>query len=118
MAEPRYASVGEYLTSLADPHRETIKAMLDVIQQEFPELELTLAWNVPHFRKGKHYVAGISDLKNYVAFSPWSLEVMNAHRADFGQLESTKHLIRIPLGWRVDEVLLGNLIRARLAEIS
>lgn len=117
VAEPRYPSVEAYMNAQEQPHRDTLQAIVAVITHHFPELELTLAWNVPHFKLGKEYVAGLSTLKSYVAFSPWSEMVMNSHRESFGELESTKNLIRIPLGWEPDEHLLVTLVKARLSEL-
>jgi uncharacterized protein YdhG (YjbR/CyaY superfamily) len=118
MATPRYDSVDAFVRAQPPSHHETLESLLGAIQSAHPELELVLAWNVPQFKLGKHYIAGVSSLKNYVAFSPWSEAVMNAHRHEFGELESTKNLIRIPLGWPVDRALLSRMIQARLDEIT
>jgi uncharacterized protein YdhG (YjbR/CyaY superfamily) len=118
MATPRYDSVDAFLNAQPEEHQETLRGLLEAIQGSHPGLELVMAWNVPHFKEGKHYIAGVSSLKNYVAFSPWSENVMNAHRHEFGELESTKNLIRIPLGWQVNQALLSRMVQARLDEIS
>lgn len=117
MAPPRYSSIEDYLEHQSAQHREVVEAMIQAIEEDFPELELVLAWNTPHFKRGKDYVAGISTLSTYAAFSPWSEVVMEAHRSRFGPVTSTKHLLRIPLGWVVDRDLLASMIRARLAEL-
>jgi uncharacterized protein YdhG (YjbR/CyaY superfamily) len=118
MAPSRFDTVEQFLATLPERHRATLVHIIHAIESAFPELELTVAWNVPHFKKGNHYVAGLSSLKSYVAFSPWSVEVMDAHRDSFGELESTKNLIRIPLDWEVDRHLLRRLIEARLNELG
>jgi len=117
VAEPRYSSIEAYLQAQPEPHRETLASLITMVEKHFPGLELTLASNVPHFTLGKAYVAGLSTLKNYVAFSPWSEAVMDANRDSLGTLESTKNLIRIPLGWTADEDLVVRLVQARLAEL-
>jgi uncharacterized protein YdhG (YjbR/CyaY superfamily) len=118
MAPPRFDTVEQFLAAEPERHRATLLRIIRTIQSEFPALELTVAWNVPHFKKGKHYVVGLSSLRNYLAFSPWSAEVMDTYRHSFGSLEATKNLIRIPLGWEVDRVLLRFLITARLDELA
>jgi uncharacterized protein YdhG (YjbR/CyaY superfamily) len=117
MATPRYGSIEEYLQAQTPAHRVVVEALISAIRADFPDLELVLAWNVPHFKRGKDYVAGISTLTHYAAFSPWSEAVMDAHRAELGGLESTKHLIRIPLDGVVDRDLIRRLVQARLAEL-
>jgi uncharacterized protein YdhG (YjbR/CyaY superfamily) len=117
VADPRFASVEEYLKAQQEPHRRTLEAIMAVVEKHFPDLERAVAWNVPHYKHGRDYVVGLSCLTRYVAFSPWSEAVMNAHRDSLGALESTKNLIRIPLGWEPDEDLLVTLVQARLAEL-
>ena len=117
MATPRYESLEDYLDAQTPAHRLVVEQMIATIRADFPDLVLVLAWNTPHFKSGKEYVAGISTLSTYAAFSPWSEAVMDSHRRRFGELTSTKHLVRIPLGWRVDRELLGSMVRARLAEL-
>lgn len=117
MATPRYGSIEDYLGAQTPAHRAVVEELISIIQKDFPELELVLAWNVPQFKQGKDYVAGISTLTHYAAFSPWSEAVLDAHRSELGRLESTKHLIRIPLDWVVDRELIGRMVRARLAEL-
>jgi len=118
MATPRYDSVDAFVHAQPPSHRETLQGLLEAIHHAHPELELVLAWNVPQFKLGKHYIAGVSSLKNYLAFSPWSEAVMNAYRHEFGELEYTKNLIRIPLGWHVDQSLLSRMIQARIDEVT
>ncbi len=117
MADPRFASVEAYLEAQQEPHRHTLEAIMEVIEKHFPDLEPVVAWNVPHYKHGPHYVVGLSCLKGYLACSPWSEAVMDAYRDSLGALESTKNLIRIPLGWEPDEDLIVSMVRARLAEL-
>jgi len=117
MASPRYGSIEDYLSAQTPAHRAVVEELISAVQRDFPELELVLAWNVPQFKQGSHYVAGISTLTHYAAFSPWSEAVLEAHRRELGGLQSTKHLIRIPLDWAVDRDLIGRMVRARLAEL-
>jgi len=117
VADPRFDSVEAYLEAQQEPHRRTLEAIMEVVEKHFPDLEPVVAWNVPQYKHGRDYVVGLSCLKNYVAFSPWSEEVMDAHRDSLGALESTKNLIRLPLGWEPNEELLVSLVRARLAEL-
>ena len=43
------------------PHQATaLRTVIAAVGESFPELEITLAWNVPHFRQGKDYVVGLS----------------------------------------------------------
>lgn len=114
----RDPGIDAYLARLPAGHRETLAAILGVIEEEFPRLDLRLAWNVPHALLGDRYVAGLSSSKAHVAFSPWSPAVLEAHRNRLGGLEATPNLIRMPPGWKVDRDLIRDLVKARLGELD
>ena len=118
MPASKPTTVEAYLRSLPAAHRVTASAILGFLTAAFPELELRLAWNVPHLYQGKDPVAGLSAAKGHLAFSPWSAEVLAAHRGRLGKLEATANLIRVPPGWKPDKPLLRSLVRARLAELQ
>lgn len=118
MASARFQKVEDYLTSLESPKQETLRAVLDCVQKSFPAAELKLAWNVPQVQIQGKYVFGVNAFKNHLALAPWSEAVM----ADFAPrligYETTKGLIRIPIDWDVDCVLITDMITARCAELG
>ena len=121
MAAPRFASVEDYLASL-DMGRKRRRCGRSSISflTEFPELEAKIAWNVPQIHREGAYVVGVSALKNHLAFSPWSTEVIDN---DFRpRLEPEyvvrKNLFQIPVDWEVDRALVTDMVRARLAELG
>lgn len=118
MSAKRPAHVDGYLAGLPPAHRETLTSILGCLTTKFPQLELRLAWNVPHLCLGNDYVVGFSAAKGHVSFSPWSAKVLAAHRSQLGKLEATTHLIRIPPGWKLDQPLLISLVRSRLSELK
>jgi uncharacterized protein YdhG (YjbR/CyaY superfamily) len=118
MAKRLPADIEGYLARLRPDLGATLRGILGFVAAEFPDLDLRLAWNVPHATLGGGYVAGMSAARNHVSFSPWSAAVLAAHRDRLGDLESTPNLIRIPSGWVLDRPLLRSLIRARLAELE
>lgn len=118
MPAPKPTTVEAYLAALPPPHRATASAILDHLVATFPDLELRLAWNVPHLCRGKDHVAGLSAAKGHLSLSPWSAKVLAAHRDRLGALEATTNLIRIPPGWKPDKPLLRSLVQGRLRELD
>ena len=114
----RPVDVAGYLDRLPISHAETLRRVIACIRSDFPQLELRLAWNVPHLCIGTDYVAGFSAARDHVSLSPWSRDVLGAHRDQLGELEATTNLIRLPLGWKADRALLRSLVRSRLAELG
>ena len=117
MAAP-FLDAEDYLAHQSPDQANALRTLMDAIGESFPELEVTLAWNVPHFRQGKDYVAGLSAAKDWVSFSPWSKKVMGALRDRLAGYSSTENLIRIGLDHSIDTALFVDIVAARLDEIA
>jgi uncharacterized protein len=116
----RFYSLEDYLASLDSRKAKTIKAVIELILTQFPELEVKISWNVPQIHWNGKYVFGVSALKNHLSLAPWSARVIEAFQV---RLEQEKYVVRknlfqIPVDWEIDAELLQNLVRARLAELD
>ena len=114
----RFNSVEDYLASLDATKARTIRAVIESILEQFPELEVKISWNVPQIHRNGQYVFGVSALKNHLALAPWSARVIEDFRARLEQYVVRKNLFQIPVDWEIDAELLQNLVRARLAELD
>ena len=97
---------------------KTLRAIITFVLSEFPELEVKMAWNVPHIHRNSKYVVGLAAYKNHLTFAPWSAAVMEAFKARLEGFVVFKNCFQIPVDWRVDEHLVKDLVRARLAELD
>ena len=115
----KFNSVDDYLASLDTQKAGTLRAIIDFILTQFPQLECKISWNVPQIHFQGEYVFGVSALKNHLALAPWSSRVIEDFR---GRLEDKyivrKNLFQIPVDWEIDKELLKDLVRARLAELK
>jgi len=119
MSPPRFSSLDEYLASLDDPvAATTLRSIIDVVLADFPDLQVKLAWNVPQIHRDGKYVLGLSAATNHLSIAPWSSRVMADFTARLGDYVVTPNLFHVPLDWDVDEDLLKDLVRARLAELD
>lgn len=118
MASARYPTFDLYLADLSPAAADTIRAMVDCVLGQFPELTLKIAWNVPQLQLGKQYVMGFSAAKRHLSVAPWSAEVMRRFSDRLQQYDPTDNLFRVPLDWQPDAELLHDLVRARLAELG
>jgi len=118
-SQSRFSSVEDYLASLDDPAKErTLRAVIDLILGQFPELESKISWNVPTIHWNGKYVVGLAAYKHHLTFSPWSSRVMEAFQARLGKFVLFKNCFQIPVDWSVDQELVQDLVRARLAELD
>jgi uncharacterized protein len=115
----RFDALEDYLASLDATKARTIRAVIESILTQFPELEVKISWNVPQIHRDGQYVFGVSALKSHLALAPWSARVIEDFRARLEQQYVVrKNLFQIPVNWEIDAALLQNLVRARLAELD
>jgi uncharacterized protein len=116
----RFDSLEDYLASLDLVKAQTIRAVIESILEQFPELEVKISWNVPQIYRDGKYVFGVSALKNHLALAPWSTRVIKNFQTRLEQQNYVvrKNLFQIPVDWEIDAKLLGDLVRARLAELD
>jgi uncharacterized protein YdhG (YjbR/CyaY superfamily) len=119
MSPARFGSVEDYLASLEAPKAQTVGAIIEFVLGAFPELDAKLSWNVPQLHRDGTYVLGLSAAKKHVSVSPWSTHVIEDFRPRLEQrFIVTRNLFQVPVDWEIDEVLLTDLVRARLAELD
>lgn len=95
-----------------------MRRILAVIQQNFPEATVKIAWNVPQIQVDGKYVFGIAAAKNHISLAPWSEDVMTKMAENLSAYECTKGLFKVPVDWEVDSALITKLIDARCAELG
>ncbi len=114
----RYETPADYFASIDPVAAATARAIFAVIQQEFPQLELVIAWNQPILRVGKRSVFGLSVAKNHITINPFSAEVLTLCADGIAAYAVKKRTFAVPVDWHVDPLLLKDLVAARLAEFE
>jgi uncharacterized protein YdhG (YjbR/CyaY superfamily) len=112
----RFDKPSDYFKSISPEQAKTVKAIMKAIQNKYPKLELVIAWNQPMLREGTKYVFGVSATKNYLLMAPWSTQVLDAFRPKLTDYKVNKKTIQIPSDWDIDEKLLEQMVKDRLAE--
>ncbi len=118
MKSSKFQSVEEYLASQDPVKARTLKAIIDLILAQFPALESKISWNVPTIHRQGKYVAGVCAYKRHLTFSPWSPKIMEDFKARLAKFVVFKNCFQIPVDWDIDEALVKDLVRARLAELE
>lgn len=116
LSSHRHETPAQYFKSIDPKQAKTIKAMIKVIVEKYPDLELAIAWNQPMLRKGTMYIFGWSATKNYILMAPWSTDVLDAFRPKLTDFKVNKKTIAVPSDWDIDAKLLQAMVKARLAE--
>ena len=114
----RHDDPNSYFKTLQPSHAALAKGIFKAIRSKYPKLELVIAWNQPVLRSGGQYVFGLSAAKNHLLINPFSKDVLNEMSDRLKGLEVSKHTIRIPLDWKVNQSVLTGLVGRRLKEIA
>lgn len=118
MKAPRFASVDDYL-AIQDPVKAaTLRSIMEFILSRFPELESKISWNVPTIHRNGKYIIGVCAYKNHLTFSAFSPQVIEDFQPRLGNYVVMKNCFQLPVDWNVDEDLVSDLVRARLAELD
>jgi len=114
----RYSSIEDYLAAHDPVKARTLRAIIDFILTTFPELESKISWNVPTIHMQGKYVVGLAAYKKHLTFSPWSPEIIGDFTERLKGYVTFKNCFQIPVDWTVDETLIRDLVKARLAELE
>jgi uncharacterized protein YdhG (YjbR/CyaY superfamily) len=118
MKSPRFSSVEDYLTSLDPTKEKTLRSVIDFILKQFPGLQSKISWNVPNIHRNGKYVVGICPYKHHLTYAPWSPRIIADFKPRLRSFVVKKYCFHIPVDWKLDEKLLKDLVRARLAELD
>lgn len=114
----KYATPTAYFQTLSPDQAKTARKIFKIIMTKYPKLELVIAWNQPMLKSGSAYVFGLSAAKNHLLIAPWSTKIIKEFAPRMSQLDVKKKTIGIPNDWHIDEKLLRDLVKARLAEVK
>ena len=101
-----------------EPHQSLLRQLLAFVQEEFPELEVSIAWNVPHFRLGKDYVLGIDVLKKALWVHPFSEDLLRDIQPALEGYHTTKRSFQLPIDQPLNVELVREIVARRLAELG
>jgi len=112
----RYDTPADYYKTIDPKQATTLRKIFKTIQSKYPKTELVIAWNQPMLKLGDDYIFGGSCSKNHITIAPWSTDVLDAFRDKMNHLKVNRHTIVIPSDWKVEEKLILDMVKARIAE--
>lgn len=107
-----------FVTRAPEPHQSLLRELLGMLRREFPELEASIAWNVPHFRLGKDYVLGIDVLKKALWVHPFSEDLIRDIQPELEGYHTTKRSFQLPIDQPLNIELVREVVTRRLAELG
>lgn len=117
----RFTSHDDWYAQQTPEAAATARAIFAAIHQRVAGLESVIAWNQPMLRVDAGYVIGCSAATKHLSLNPFSPPIIDRFRPRLEQIgggKVTSHLFSVPLGWSIDGGLLGEIVTARLTELS
>ena len=108
----RYATVDDFLAGQDSVKQKTVKSILRAITDAFPDAEVVIAWNQPMVRRSNKYVFGLSVASHHILIAPFDSAVIDRFRDRLTAYKVNKKTIQIPVDWKVDTVLLRDMVTA------
>lgn len=112
----RFETPAEYYKTIDPKQATTMRKIFKTIQTKYPKTELVIAWNQPMLKLGNDYIFGATAAKKHILMSPWSNDVLDTFRERLEHLDLKKKTIGIPNDWKVEEKLILDMVKARIAE--
>ena len=112
----RHDTPADYYKSIDPKQATTLRKIFKTIQSKYPKTELVIAWNQPMLKLGNDYIFGATATKKHILMSPWSSDVLADFADRLEHLELKKKTIGVPNDWKVEEKLILDMVKARIAE--
>lgn len=114
----RFQTPKAFFDSLEPAKAKKAREIFRVIKAKYPKLELVIAWNQPMLKHQDRYVFGLSVAKNHLLIAPFQPKVIKALSKELSDYETNKKTIRVPIDWKVDQKLLGKIIKETIAALD
>ena len=112
----RFDTPAEYYKTIDPKQATTIRKIFKTIQSKYPKTELVIAWNQPMLKLGNDYIFGATVATKHILIAPWSTDVLEAFSERLKHLDVKKKTIGVPNDWKVEEKLILDMVKARIAE--
>jgi uncharacterized protein YdhG (YjbR/CyaY superfamily) len=112
----KFETPAEYYKTVAPQQATTMRKIFKTIQTKYPKTELVIAWNQPMLKLGNDYIFGVSAATKHILIAPWSTDVLETFHDRLEHLDLKKKTIGVPNDWKVEEKLILDMVKARIAE--
>lgn len=114
--QKRFDKPSDYYKTIQPIQASMMRKIFKTIQTKYPKTELVIAWNQPMLKLGDDYIFGASAATKHILIAPWSTEVLETFRDRLEHLDLKKKTIGVPNDWKVEEKLILDMVKARIAE--
>lgn len=115
---PKFSSLEDFYSSLPEDQQTHITSLVTFVSDNYPQLELVLAWNQPMFKSGKHYVVGFMPTKKHTNLLTVTDTVVTELNPQLGSYKHGTRSISLPFDWKIDPKLIRTVLELRQKELG
>jgi len=108
--------VDQYLDSLPEPKRTTLRQLRATILETLPDAEQVISYRLPAFRVRGKVIAGFGAFKNHLSYLPHSGSVFPALTTELAGYSMSTGALRFDIGTPLPRELVERLLAVRLAQ--
>lgn len=110
------ADIDEYLESLDEPKRSTLRQLRETILDLVPESKEGIYYGLPAFWLHGKAIAGFAAFKNHLSYLPHSGSVIPALNEELSSYKHSKGALQFAIDTPLPKQLVERLVRTRIAQ--
>jgi uncharacterized protein YdhG (YjbR/CyaY superfamily) len=108
--------IDEYLAAVTDDQRAALEKLRKTIRAAAPKAEECISYQLAAFRLNGKPLVAFGATANHCAFFPMSATIVEAHKDELKDYDTSKGTIRFQADKPLPVVLVRKLVKARIAE--
>lgn len=117
-AKTKPRTMDEYLAAVSDDQRAALEQLRKTIRAAAPKAEESISYGLAAFRLDGRPLVAFGAAASHCAFYPMSGSMVEAHRDELKNYETSKGTIRFQPSRPLPAALVRKLVKARIAEIA
>jgi uncharacterized protein YdhG (YjbR/CyaY superfamily) len=109
-------TIDEYLAALSDDKRAALEKLRKAVRAAAPKAEECISYQLPAFRLDGRMLVAFGATANHCAFYPMSSSMVEAHKDELKDYDTSKGTIRFQAANPLPTTLVRKLVKARIAE--
>lgn len=110
----KYENVEQYLAQFDYTKQETVRSIFRSMTNEYPTMQVVIAWNHPFGKIDDHYIIGVSVHQKHILLGPTHTGVLTKLTAELAPYIVNKKTFKVPVDWNVDAKLMCEIVELTL----
>lgn len=109
--------VDQYLKTVPEPQRSTLKKLRQTIRKIEPKAKEVISYGMPAYKIDDGIICGFLSAKKHCSYFPFSGSVLKELVKETAKYDQSKGTLRFDIGKPLPEALVRKLIRVRIKQL-